>query len=268
MIVRLPGRGGLEVDDRGAGVPMIVIQTALDADELRPLAAALAEAGPYRVVHYLRRGYGGSAALTRPTTIADEVADLEALCRALSLGPVHLIGASFSAAVALSAASASPDTVLTLTVMEPPPLGVPSESEFIAACQRLLDARRRDGPQRALDDFMPLIAGPGWRVDMERERPGAAAALERDAATFFDSDMPALLAWRFSAGDAARIRCPVLHVGAAESGPWFAEVRARLTRLLPGMDSVVIPGAGHTLAATHTRAVTRAVLDFLRRHPD
>ena len=179
MIVRLPGRGGLEVDDRGAGVPMIVIQTALDADELRPLAAALAEAGPYRVVHYLRRGYGGSAALTRPTTIADEVADLEALCRALSLGPVHLIGASFSAAVALSAASASPDTVRTLTVMEPPPLGVPSESEFIAACQRLLDARRRDGPQRALDDFMPLIAGPGWRVDMERERPGAAAALER-----------------------------------------------------------------------------------------
>jgi pimeloyl-ACP methyl ester carboxylesterase len=45
-------------------------------------------------------------------------------------------------------------------------------------------------------------------------------------------------------------------------------VRDRLARLLPNMESVAIPGAGHTLAATHTRAVTRAVLDFLRRHPD
>jgi hypothetical protein len=34
--------------------------------------------------------------------------------------------------------------------------------------------------------------------------------MERDAATFFDSDIPALLEWRFTAADAGRLLAPVL----------------------------------------------------------
>ena len=69
MIVQLPpGRARLDVEVLGEGDPVVVIQTALHADELRPLATMLAEGGPYRVVHYHRRGYARSEPLTRPAT--------------------------------------------------------------------------------------------------------------------------------------------------------------------------------------------------------
>lgn len=67
--------------------------------------------------------------------IADEVADLRALVGALHLGPVHVVGVSYSAAIALTAASTSPGLARTLTVMEPPPTGVPSTPGFVAANQ-------------------------------------------------------------------------------------------------------------------------------------
>ena len=39
------GDADLEVDTVGAGEPVVVIQTALDAEELRPLAEQLAQRG-------------------------------------------------------------------------------------------------------------------------------------------------------------------------------------------------------------------------------
>lgn len=73
--------------------------------------------------------------------IADEVADLRALVGALHLGPVHVVGVSYSAAIALTAASTSPGLARTLTVMEPPPTGVPSTPGFVAANQRRVAVR-------------------------------------------------------------------------------------------------------------------------------
>jgi hypothetical protein len=52
--------------------------------------------------------------------------------------------------------------------------------------------------------------------------------MERDAATFFDIDIPALLGWNYTAADAALIAGPVLYVGGTDSGRWFAEVRELL----------------------------------------
>jgi len=199
--------------------------------------------------------------------IADEVADLRALVGALHLGPVHVVGVSYSAAIALTAASTSPGLAWTLTVIEPPPIGVPSTPAFVAANQRLIDSRRINGPLAALDEFMTRVIGPDWRVDIERDDPGAAAAMERDVATFLDSDLPALLRWEFDDQHADLIPCPVLHVGGSDSGPWFAEVRERLHRLLPRMEDALIAGAGHSLATTHTDEVAGIILGFLSRHP-
>ena len=51
--------------------------------------------------------------------------------------------------------------------------------------------------------------------------------------------VPALLAWQFSAEDASRIKCPVLHVGGTDSGPWFAEVRRLILGWFPNAESDV-----------------------------
>ncbi|MQA06166.1 MAG: hypothetical protein GEV07_26765 [Streptosporangiales bacterium] len=59
----------LEVPDWGAGDPIVFIQTALTADESRPLAEEDAFRDSYRKVLYHRRGYAGSApsCVTQPT---------------------------------------------------------------------------------------------------------------------------------------------------------------------------------------------------------
>jgi pimeloyl-ACP methyl ester carboxylesterase len=96
---------------------------------------------------------------------------------------------------------------------------------------------------------------------------GALAQVERDAGTFFDTDLPALLAWRFGAEDARRVDRPVLLVSGEDSGPWFAAVRALVLSWLPRAEDVVVPGAGHALTVTHPGEVAAAVRSFLRRNP-
>jgi pimeloyl-ACP methyl ester carboxylesterase len=242
------------------------VQTALTADELRPLAGQIASRGGFKVVHYHRRGYAGSGPALAGASVSDDVADCRALMEALGVVPAHLVGASYSAAIALSLASSSPECVRTLTVLEPPPVHVPSAAQFRATSARLLEVFTHDGPAAALEAFMTMLAGPGWRTESERDLPGSVVAMERDATTFFASDMPALLAWNFGPDDAARIRCPVLYVGGSESGPWFAEVRTQMLQWLPRVEDTTVIGAGHLLACTHPSNVAMLVIDFLRRH--
>jgi hypothetical protein len=92
--------------------------------------------------------------------------------------------------------------------------------------------------------------------------------MERDAVTFFDTDLPALLSWQFESADARRIECPVMHIGGTESGRWFAEVRDTVLDWFPQADDMVIDGANHSLAVTHSRQIAHALVSFLEPSPD
>jgi pimeloyl-ACP methyl ester carboxylesterase len=112
-----------------------------------------------------------------------------------------------------------------------------------------------------------LTTGPDWPSVIEVQLPGAVAQMERDAATFFDSDLPGLLEWEFSPAQARRITAAALYIGAGDSGPWFAEVRDLIRAWLPHAEHAVVDGADHSLVLTHTPAVAAAVVPFLQRHP-
>ena len=196
------------------------------------------------MVHYHRRGYAGSGPLPRPASVIDEAADCRELLEALEVSPAHLVGASYSAAIALTLTSLAPHLVRTLTVIEPPPLGVPSESEFRDVNSRLRETFDASGPQEALDEFCTMLVGSDWRRESERDLPGSVAAMERDAATFFASDLPALLAWDFGNDDAARVRCPVLYAGGSDSGPWFAQPDHRLVDYMKAHAAEIVERLG------------------------
>jgi len=256
----------LQVEATGTGEPVVLVQTALTAGELRPLADHALRNG-YRRVLYHRRGYAGSSPVHGPGSIARDAADCHALLDALGIQRAHVVGLSYSAAVALQLAADAPNLMHSLTLLEPPPVHVPSAREFRAACTRLQATRRAHGPAAALDEFMTLVMGPDWWVAVERDLPGATEQMQRDAATFFDTDIPALLDWQFTAADARRITCPVLYLGGTASGPWFAEVRELMLSWLPQAENVVIAGADHALATTHPAELATALLRFLQRHP-
>lgn len=250
----------------GSGEPVVFIQTALTADELWPLAEDPALDG-YRRILYHRRGYAGSTPVEGPNSIPRDAADCAELLRRLKLDWAHLVGLSFSGAIGLQLAADRPELVRTLTLIEPPPVHTPSSPEFRAANDRLMRTRLEKGPIVALEEFLTMLVGVDWRHVTEERLPGSSTQMQRDASTFFDTDIPALLAWDFTPSDSSRITCPVLHIGGTESGLWFDEVRHLMHAWFPEGEDVVIEGADHSLALTHARPIARALAAFLGRQP-
>lgn len=111
---------------------------------------------------------------------------------------------------------------------------------------------------------MRMADGPGWRAHGERDLPGSVSDMERDAETFFRSDVPALLGWTFDDEHAAVIACPTLLLGGAASHAWFAEMLDRLQRVIPSTTLASVPGSGHSVALTHPVEVGAAVLARVR----
>lgn len=252
----------VDVEELGAGLPVVVVQTALSVDELQPLARDLG--ADHHVWHVRRPGYNTDGPSRVPGSVEADADLVAAVVVELGIQPVHVLGASYSAAVALTLAARHPEVVRGLALVEPPPHGTPGTAEFRAVNAALLEVYARRGAREALDDVMRRIDGPGWRADAERELPGSVAGMERDADTFFCSDVPALLGWVLDDVTAGSIRCPTLLVGGSESHAWFGQMLARLERVLADTSRVTIAGAGHSVALTHAAEVSAVVREHLR----
>jgi pimeloyl-ACP methyl ester carboxylesterase len=109
--------------------------------------------------------------------------------------------------------------------------------------------------------------GPQWRDELESLLPGAVQQVGRDAATFFTTDLPALLDWDLDAEAVYRLNMPTLYIGGTASGPWFDAVHALMADWLSLSQDVAIEGADHNLAVTHPRQVARALINFISRYP-
>ncbi len=260
------GDARIDVVIKGLGDPVLLIQTGLLAEGFRPLCTEPALAG-HRLIRTHRRGYAGSSRITGVRSIAAEAADCVALLDALGIERAHIVGLSYSSTIAMQLAVDAPRRVHTLSLLEAPPLHVPSAAEFRAANDELVAARAAHGAVATLDLFQRRLLGPGWRAEVENAVPGAVAQMTRDAITFFDSDGPALLDWPFGHEDARRITRPVLYVGGGASGQWFAEVRELLLGWFPEAEDRTIEGADHNLALTHPGEVAAVLAEFLIRHP-
>lgn len=262
--VLLPDGAGLAVTDLGAGDVLLLVQTALTADELLPVTREPALA-PWRRVAFHRRGYAPATPALAPPSVRDDAADCIALMDALDVPAAHLLGFSYSTAVVLEVAATWPDRVSSVLLVEPPPVHTAFAGEFAGVNAELADVFAQHGAAVALDTFLSRLLGADWRAATEAALPGSVAQMERDAATFFEHDMPALLAWEFDAERAGRIRCPVLHVAADGSGPWFAASRDLALRWFPHAQRAEMAGADHGLMLTHPAGVAAAVAGFLGR---
>jgi pimeloyl-ACP methyl ester carboxylesterase len=144
---RLVQGADLEVEVHGVGEPVLFVQTALTSDELLPIAQQPVLADRYQTILYHRRGYASSSSSSAPGSIVRDAKDAAALLEALGIEHAHVVGFSFSGAIALQLASAIPDRVHSLTLIEPPPVHVPSAAEFRAANARLQESRRSGLPK-------------------------------------------------------------------------------------------------------------------------
>jgi len=257
----------LEYEVQGSGDPVVFIHGALMGDTYRPLMAESALKN-HRFIGYHRRGYDGSSRPAGPFPISGHAADCLGLLRKLDAVPAHVVGHSSGAVIALQLALDAPETVRSLTLLEPALLEVPSGAalfEALGPSVQMYEAGDRAG---AVDTFLRAVCGRDYRRAVETQIPGALEQAAADADAFFTGELPAVGEWTFTREDAARVTQPVLSVLGANSDadiglPVFAEIHERVLQWFPNARPFILPRAAHLLQVENPHDMAQGLAAFL-----
>ena len=258
----------LEYEVVGSGEPVLLIDMLL-ADCFVPLLSEPALADRYQLVRYHKRGWVGSTHTPPPVSIADHADDAAALLDELGVRRAHLAGHSTGAAIAAQVALDHPETVHTLTLLEPTLVSLPRGQAFLEAAAPVFQAYGGGDHAGAFRMFVTAASGLDWetcRALLEERIPGVVTQAVRDADTFFGIELPSLTEWEFGPEQAATIHRPVLSVLGAETQPVWVEIADFLRSSLPHVEECTIDGAGHLLQIQRPEPVARAMAQFLARN--
>ena len=262
--------GGVELEYwvKGAGEPVVFLHGGVLTDWFGPLADALSATGNYRLVRYHRPGYGSSTVPSQPLTMAGQAECCLALIRHLGLVKTHLIGHSVGACIALQAALQAPEAVASVALLEPPVMTATSDPSPALTVLRASAALWKQGDVAgAMDTFMRGIVDP----DYERVLDRVLGAWREDALTgmsaFFQTDQPAVQAWRFERLDAARVRQPaILFLGENSTGVNAIRepIHTTLLSWLPNAEGHTLEGATHLLPLQEPSEIAAALIQFYK----
>jgi pimeloyl-ACP methyl ester carboxylesterase len=257
---------GLEYEERGDGEVIYLVHAGVHSGWFTPLFEERGLDG-FRLVRVVRPGYGRSEVPAGHLSLADHARACGRLLRELGVERAFWVGQSSSCCIGLQLALDDPELVAGLVLYEPAkpygPLRDQAASTYVGP--GMAAAARGDIPG-AFDIFLRGVGGDGYREALHKAvgTEGIDAAV-RESAYFFADEMPAVLEWTFGAAEAAAVTAPTLIAHGAESRPWFHENAEILAGLLPGAETVTLPGAGHLAPQTHPTEVASMIADFARR---
>ncbi len=256
--------------EAGKGDPIVLVHGSLsDYRTWGPEVKSFSKR--YHVVAYSRRyhypnAWSGDGTDYSATLHAE---DLAALLNTLRLGPVHLVGSSYGAYVALLMAAKHPELVRTLIIGEPPILpllkGYP---EGEALLRDFLDttlepskkAFQSGNDELGVQLFMDGVIGAGA---FDRLRPSVRAGL-LDNAPEMKAEMTAENCFPpLTKEDAERIKTPCLLLTGELSPRLFHYITEILHGWLAHAMRIVIPGASHSMHSDSPQAYNKTILTFL-----
>jgi non-heme chloroperoxidase len=260
----------LAYGESGAGVPVVFVHGSL-ADFRSWSMQKVPFSNRYRVIAYSRRFHypnppEGSEAEYSATLHA---ADLEALVRSLATEPVHLVGSSFGAYVALLLAVRQPSLVRSLVLGEPPLFPWLEELDGGPA---LLEAFYSEAWEPARVSFLAGDAVAGVRYFLDGVLgPGAFDAMPARAKSGVMANVSEMTVETSASGyfsplsrqQVRGVRQPVLLLGGEQSPRIFTTVLEELHRVLPQAARLTIPAASHSMHIGNPAVYNEAVLDFL-----
>lgn len=258
----VPAGGGvsLEVLAQGAGETVVLVPGfGCDAGMFAPIVPALT--AHHRVLGVHPRGIGLSDA---PADPAYDLATVGREVLGVAEGPLHVMGASLGAAVAIEMALAAPDRVRSLVLLTPfVTLGARLDAVLDAWCRVAAEASR---PALAAV-MLPWLFSAEHLADA-RVRARTARGLAEMAARVPAESLPryaaGLRAWSGRrAGDLARLAVPALVVTGTED--LLTPDGRDVADAIPGARFLAVGGAGHAVALEASEAVRRAVLEHLER---
>lgn len=264
MLIR---HGALVVDVkmRGTGGPVLLLHSAgLGATQwhalMRELECEFCCAAPNQ------RGYGQSSPWPAgvPSDLAAELALLEAVVAQLP-GPVHIVGHSMGAWLALNLVRRDTFRFATMTLIEPVALGVlrseheaAALAEVSAMIEDMLDAFAGDNVNAAMERFTDYWYGEGaWaRIPFAQRLPIHARAGK------LHSDIRAIWADTIPLAEYAVPDMPCLVVSAEATTPAAQRMAQLLAERLCGGRREILASAGHMAPVTHAPALAA----MLRAH--
>jgi pimeloyl-ACP methyl ester carboxylesterase len=259
----------------GEGAPVIALHgSASTGAQWRSLVGYLS--GRFEIFTPDLPGYGASDPVPAGGLAADAAAVTGLAARIGA--PVHLVGHSWGAVVALQVARQQPALVRSLTLIEPVAFhllrdGAPGDRAVLAeveALQRGIDADAASGsPAAAMERFIDFWNGSGaWARTSPRLRAFFLGCLDRVRA-----DFRAVAAERWSVADLGQVDVPALAVmglGSPVAGMRMTELVARA---LPRAVLRLVPDAGHLAPLTDPHVVDPmigahlAAVDLAARRP-
>jgi pimeloyl-ACP methyl ester carboxylesterase len=251
----------LTVRRAGAGDPVVLLHGS--GGGLHSWAAVAERlAGSYELWMPARRGYGPSAVPAGRKSFADEVADVIAVIEAAGQ-PVHLVGGSYGASLALHTAATAPDRLRSLAVFEPPlfaagPSIKPLDDRYRAAFDRG-DAAEMFAVLNELTRVpsaivAALTAGAG------SQRPDPAEA--RRSAIGWLHDLEALADDSTDLARWSSITVPALIMQGADTWEPMPATMNALAAAVPAARRVSWPGQSHFATMTAPDLVAGELLTF------
>jgi 3-oxoadipate enol-lactonase len=251
----------LRYRDEGQGSVVLFIHGwTLGLEMWEPQVAALHQT--FRTVRFDRRGFGLS---TGSPTLLKDVADIETLCRYLSIKRLALIGMSQGVRAALGFALSAPERISCLILDGPPDClrqGEAADDELPLDHYRDLIRTQGIGAFRrewAMHPFVRLITGD------RRQRDLLATMIARYRA----NDLLQSPATDGTALTPERIKtflAPVLVITGEHDAPSRIEAANALAGKLPKAQRAVIPAAGHLANLDNPKHYNDVIGAFLERH--
>ncbi len=254
---------GLKYEARGDGEAMLLIHGSHMADTFLPMVQESVLVDRYRLIRYHRRGFANSQRAPVGFSIEDQARDALSILDHLGVERAHVVGHSYGGAIAMQLALDAADRVCSLALLEPALMNVPSAAGLMEAIAPAVAAYASGDVAAAVDIFLTFVGGEDWRAEIEAVLPGAPEQAERDGATFFEVELPALGEWAFDVEEAQRNNQPVLSVLGSESVPIFEEGQQQLSAWLPRTQKVVVPGVNHSMLTQDAALVARELAGFL-----
>ncbi|HWK71029.1 MAG TPA: alpha/beta hydrolase [Burkholderiaceae bacterium] len=245
--------------EAGSGEMLLLIHGSLcDYRYWRWQLPALSE--EHRLVAPSLRGYWPAAFTVEDASfsIARHTRDLAVFIEHIGNGrPVHILGHSRGAQIALELACAAPELARSLILADPGfQLGgeLPAPS-FHSEVVRLL----QDGEiELALSSFVDAVNGAGtwrqmvgWFKTMVKDNAYTLLSQFREVNLSVDMDR------------VSRLQCPVLLIGGANSPPRYGSRLDALEQALVQASRVTIPLASHGMNLANPKAFNQAVARFL-----
>jgi pimeloyl-ACP methyl ester carboxylesterase len=209
-------------------------------------------ASTFRVLTYDRRGHSQSERVATQGSVEEDVADLAALIATHHLAPTHVVGNSFGAIIALKLAAARPDLLASLTVHEPPLIGLLGNDPALPNVQQrigaVIDTLQSGKTELGAQQFVETVAfGPGmW----EKLSPEMRLTFVFNAPTWLD-EMNEPSAFTVDLERLATFHQPALISQGDQSPPFFAAILDRIATALPQAQRHTFRGAGHLPHLTH-----------------